>query len=262
MLCILTLFKSELDSKQATNEFSPSRLHPGPEPFQASQNTKFLKPPPDATAPVCTQTCVNSQAVQTQVWAPPSPRTSSSSGTQEYMQSQEIPPAGRCNHHPGVCLWGRVHAQRLCAHTWRGARPRVPHTRGHVGKDWPSSLCGGGRGTTSPPSPGAIFAQRLGPAPEQPVRSGLCCAGFRASITRKQRKPAQARRRSAKWRAKAGAGAGRSGAAPTPGVRRGALVPRRRRTAQRAFPRSSDARRDTKGWRESTEHGRILRSGS
>lgn len=71
----------------------------------------------------------------------------------------------------------------------------------------------------------------------RPPRSGLCCLGFRASITRRPRA-----RGSTKWRPGRG-GAGR------PPPRAGA-----RRSARPRVP--PDARRDTKGWSESTERGR------
>lgn len=97
--------------------------------------------------------------------------------------------------------------------------------------------------------------QRQNPQPAKPRHRGLCCPGFRASITRRPRTSAQERRRSAKWRAGAGQRHGRpfsamggarlllrrrAGATPPPfaqapvrGASSFAQAP-----ARRAFPRS------------------------
>lgn len=97
--------------------------------------------------------------------------------------------------------------------------------------------------------------QRQNLQPTQPQQYGLRCTGFRASITRRPRTSAQERRRSTKWRAGGGAEeegracfcAGVRAACPLPLRRRpfGACSPLRRRTVQRAFPRSQ--------WRAGTQ---------
>lgn len=108
--------------------------------------------------------------------------------------------------------------------------------------------------------------------PAQPQPSGLCCPGFRASITRRPRTWARARRRSAKWRAGAERREGRPvsamgearrllrrragdtpppfAQAPVSGVPSSAQAPSAARVP--AFP---EARWDTKGCRESAERG-------
>lgn len=163
-----------------------------------------------------------------------------------------------------------MHAPEV-VHTQEDAHPRGVSTRGRAGPRGQSiGPAGGGRSAHFPPHSGPVAAsgRHLRPADSgRPCSQRSPCA--RAFVVPASGRPsrggrarrAQARRPSTKWRQGAGRGAARPGAAPTPGrARRPPPCAGARRGARSRV--ASDARQDTKGWRESTERGRRLRSGS
>lgn len=177
---------------------------------------------------------------------------------QQQVVTQGFVRAGRCRRGLGVNA-------RVAVSTREGvpppgftrARPCAPSS--HAGQPAARDKVGDAhfRTPTHTPQPlGAIFGPRAAEEgkvsrPAQRPNPGLCCRGFRASITGRPSTPGQRKGRARNGGRGGGATRGHAHPLVPPGR---APWRRRRRGARSRVP--SDARRDTKGWRESAERGR------
>lgn len=176
--------------------------------------------------------------MQTQVRAYSSVRTSSRLCTQEYVETHAFVHAGYKHKYGHIeCLHAlaRVLSQEVEAPTSLHSRAqRQPLDANFVPR--------ASQRRASPAAPAL-----------RPLLSGLPGVHHAEAARAGARNGGQGR---------GGAGAGRPGAAPTPDSWQGAPPPPcagARHGARSRVP--SDAHQDTKGWRESTEHGQRLRSG-